>query len=172
MGNKSFKAAMEVEESAKEVFESINNVRGWWSENIEGRTDKANSEFTYRDKYMTAKMKISHFTPQKIVWDVVESHNVFFRNHSEWDNTQIVFEITERPGKTEIKFTHAGLVPEIECYPVCSNSWEFFITDSLKSLIETGKGKDISNDNDSFTTSITVDKSPEEVFKAVNNARG
>jgi hypothetical protein len=162
-----------VDQTPEEVFNAINNVRGWWSQNIEGRTDKLNSDFIYRDKYLTAKMKITHFSTEKIVWDVIETQNEFFKDNNEWDGTKIVFEITPKTGnKTELKFTHVGLVPEFECFTVCSNSWEFFITSSLKSLIETGKGKDISKDENSYSTAIMVDQSPEEVFKAVNNVRG
>ena len=168
-----FTTTISVDQTPEEVFKAINNVGGWWSENIEGRTDKPNSDFIYRDKYLTAKMKITDFSRQKIVWDVIETHNEFFKNKNEWDGTKIVFEITPKTGnKTELKFTHLGLVPQSECFPVCANSWDFFITTSLKSLIETGKGKDISTDENSYTTAIMVDQSPGEVFKAVNNVRG
>jgi hypothetical protein len=117
-------------------------------------------------------MKITHFTPQKIVWKVLESHDEFFKDKSEWGGTEMVFEITEKSGKAEIKFTHLGLVPQFECYTVCSNFWDFFITTSLKSLIETGKGKERSNEDSSFTTSIMIDESPKKVFEAINNVRG
>jgi hypothetical protein len=167
-----FTTSILVDQSPEEVFNAINNVRGWWSQNIEGRTDKLNSDFIYRDKYLTAKMKITEFSIHKIVWDVIETHNEFFKNNNEWDGTKIVFDITSKGNKTELKFTHVGLVPQFECFSVCSNSWEFFITTSLKSLIETGKGKDISKDENSYTTAITVDQSPEEVFNAINNVRG
>ena len=164
-----FTTTVTVDATPQKAFNGINNVRGWWSENIEGRTDKLNSEFVYRDKYLTAKMKITHFTTEKIIWDVVETNNEFFKDKNEWDGTSIVFEISEKAGKTDIKFTHVGLVPQFECFTVCSNSWEFFITTSLKNLIETGKGKDISKDENSYTTSILVDKSPKEAFDAINN---
>src|SRR5690606_7607223 len=39
---------------------------------------------------------------------------------------------------------------QFACFSVCSDSWEFFTTTSLKSLIERGKGKDISKDEDSY----------------------
>jgi hypothetical protein len=32
------------------------------------------------------------------------------------------FEIAEKGGKTEIMVTHHGLVPEFECYDICSNA--------------------------------------------------
>jgi uncharacterized protein YndB with AHSA1/START domain len=173
MNNQSFTTTLMVDQAPKEVFNAITNVRGWWSEGIEGSTDQLNNEFAHRDRYLYVKMMITHLTSEKVVWDIVESHNnMFLDNIHEWDDTRIVFEITEKAGKTEIRFTHVGLAPEFECYTVCSNSWDFFISTSLKNLIENGKGDPISKEYASFTTSITVDKSPEEVFKAVNNVRG
>ncbi|WP_300671989.1 SRPBCC family protein [Soonwooa sp.] len=172
--DENFTATIIVEQSPEIVFSAINNVRGWWSKNIDGSTEQLNSEFVYRDKYLTAKIRITQITPQKIAWKVLESHNTFFgdKYEKEWDGTQMIFEITEKGGKTEITFTHLGLIPQFECFNVCSNSWNFFITESLKSLIETGKGNDISKDENSYTTSILVNNSPEEVYKAVNNVRG
>ena len=34
-----------------------------------------------------------------------------------------------------------GLVPEYECFNVCSNAWGFYVKTSLRSLITTGKGR-------------------------------
>ena len=53
----------------------------------------------------------------------------------------IVFEITRKDDKTELRFTHIGLVPSIECYDNCSGAWRFYVNDSLRSLIATGKGE-------------------------------
>jgi hypothetical protein len=39
-------------------------------------------------------------------------------------------------------------------------------------LLSMSLGKDISKDENSYTTAIMVDQSPGEVFKAVNNVRG
>lgn len=174
MNNQNFTTTIEVEQSPELVFKAINNVRGWWSKNIEGNTDKLNSEFIYRDRYLTARMKITQFTSHKIVWDVMETNNKFFKEEfkDEWDGTKIIFEIGQKTnGKTGIKFIHFGLVPHFECFSICSNSWDYFITTSLKSLIETGKGKDISKDENSYTTSFIVENSPEKVFNAINDPR-
>lgn len=173
MKNQDFTTTILVDQTSQKAFDAINDVRSWWSENIEGSTDKLNSVFIYRDKYLTAKIKITHFTKQKISWEIMSSHNEFFKNQNEWDGTKIIFGIIEKAeNKTEITFTHAGLVPQIECFTVCSSSWNFFINTSLKNLIETGKGNGISHDINSYTSSFTVAQSPEEVYVAINNVRG
>ena len=56
------------------------------------------------------------------------------------EDTEIHFEITPRDGKTEVRFTHVGLVPECECFEVCANSWDFYLYTSLRALIRTGRG--------------------------------
>jgi hypothetical protein len=55
-------------------------------------------------------------------------------------STDIVFEIAKKDGETELRFTHVGLVPAIECYGKCAGAWGFCINESLRSLITTGKG--------------------------------
>lgn len=131
-----------VDNSESEVFDAINNVRGWWQGEITGNTDQLNSEFTYQMKDIHfSKQQIVEFVPnKKIVWLVTDSKLNFTKNASEWTGTKIVFEITEVNNKTQIRFSHLGLVPEIECFNNCSNAWSQLIGESLFSLITTGKG--------------------------------
>ena len=58
-----------------------------------------------------------------------------------FESSDIVFDITRRGDRTELRFTHVGLVPAAECYGDCSDAWSFYINDSLHSLITTGTGK-------------------------------
>lgn len=56
------------------------------------------------------------------------------------EDTEIHFEITARDDQTEVRFTHVGLVPQSECFDLCSNLWAFHLHTSLRTLIRTGRG--------------------------------
>jgi hypothetical protein len=143
MNNQNFSATISVNKTAQEAFDAINNVRGWWSENIRGGTDKLGDEFTYRYKDVHyCKIKIAELIPgKKVVWHVLDNRFNFTKDESEWKGTDVIFEISKKDNETEIRFTHRGLVPEYECFDVCSNAWGSYINGSLRSLMTTGKGR-------------------------------
>ncbi len=86
-------------------------------------------------------MKLIEVIPhKKVVWLVVDNYFNFTEDKSEWKGTKIIFEISKKGEKSEIRFTHLGLVPEYECFDVCSNAWGSYINGSLRSLITTGTG--------------------------------
>jgi hypothetical protein len=142
MTAKDYTASFTVDQSPEEVFNAINNVRGWWSGEIDGRTDKLGAQFTYRyEDVHRSTQRITQLVPgNKVVWHVLDAKINFAKDKSEWNGTDIVFEIARKGNKTELRFTHFGLVPAIECYGKCSGAWSFYIKDSLRSLITTGKG--------------------------------
>jgi hypothetical protein len=143
MKPKSLTISFAVEQSPEEVFDAINNVRGWWSGEIDGSTDKLGEEFTYRYKDIhRSTQKITEFVPgKKVVWHVSDAQLNFVKDKTEWNGTEVVFDITRKGEKTEVRFTHVGLVPTFECYGGCSGAWGFYINDSLRNLITKGKGQ-------------------------------
>jgi hypothetical protein len=143
MKQQNFTASITADQTSEEVFKAINNVRGWWSGEIEGNTDNLGGEFTYRYKDMhRSKQKIKEFIPGKrIVWHVTDAELGFVKNKTEWKGTDIIFEIARKGGKTELRFTHAGLVPAFECYGGCSGAWGALVETNLRKLITTGKNQ-------------------------------
>ena len=149
MTNQNFTTTFSVDQTPEEVFKAINHVRGWWSEEIEGGTDKLGDEFTYHYKDVHhCKMKITEVIPgKKVVWRVLDNYFNFTKDKSEWKDTEISFEISRKGNKTEVRFAHLGLVPEYERFDVCSNAWSSYINGSLRSLITTGEGKSNLKEN-------------------------
>ncbi len=138
-----FTTTLLVDQTPHEVFNAVNNVRGWWSKEIEGNTNTLNDEFTYHyEDVHQCRIKLIEVLPnEKIVWRVMNNYFKFTKDQSEWTGTKICFEISKKGNKTQLCFTHLGLVPQYECYEICKDAWSNYIHDSLYSLITTGKGQ-------------------------------
>lgn len=146
MSRPDYTTTITVDATADEAYAAITNVRGWWSEDIEGPTDELGAEFTFRGADVHySRITVTELVPgQRVAWLVLDNRMTFVEDQSEWTGNRITFEISETPestGGTQVRFTQAGLVPDYECYDVCSNAWAFFINDSLRSLITTGEGR-------------------------------
>ncbi|CAN5411386.1 hypothetical protein BH10BAC2_BH10BAC2_42110 [soil metagenome] len=184
MTTSDFTTTIIVDNSATEVFNAINNVRGWWSEEIEGNTSKLNEQWNYHYQDVhRCTIKIIELIPnRKVVWEVINNHFSFIKDKNEWQGNKIIFDISEKENKTQLEFTQEGLVSEYECYDICQNAWNTYIQKSLYSLITTGKGQPNGKDKpqtddekkltSNFTTTFFVNQTPAEVFNAVNNVRG
>src|SRR5882762_4963076 len=159
MSTVDFTTTILVDQTPAAAFNAINNVRGWWSEEIEGSTGKLNDEFTYHfeDIHRCQIKLIESIAGKKIVWLVMDNYfkpgifddasnhlrgnDKLTKGQTEWTDTKISFEISEKDNKTQIRFTHLGLVPEYECFDICSNAWSQYVNESLFNLITTGKGQ-------------------------------
>lgn len=143
MDDRSFTTAFSVDQTPQQAFAAVNNVRGWWSEDIKGRTEKAGDIFNYRFRDVhRCTIKVKESAPaERVVWHVLDNWFSFTTDETEWKGTTVVFEIAKKGGKTEVRVTHEGLTPEYECYDACSAGWTTYINGSLKALIETGRGQ-------------------------------
>src|ERR1700735_1134408 len=169
MKKQDFTTVITVNETPKQAFDAILKVREWWAGEISGQTDGLGEEFTYRYKdFHYSKQKLVDLVPdKKIVWLVTESSINFVKDKNEWLDTKLIFDISQKEGKTQVRFTHEGLTPQGECFDACSNAWTGIITDNLRRYIAARQdgGQD-------FNTILRVDQTPEEVFAAINNVRG
>lgn len=153
-GNKNdLSKTITVSRSPQEAFEAITNVRGWWSQAVEGVTDELGAEFDYHFKDVhRCRVRITELVPgQKVAWLILDNHFNFVSDQGEeWKGTQVVFDISPKDGGAEVRFTHVGLLPEHECYDVCANAWVGYIDGSLRDLINTGVGQPNPREDDSL----------------------
>ena len=142
MTNKSYTTTLEVTQSPQAVFNAINDVTKWWSNDFEGNSSRLNDSFIINHPNQHySKQKLAELIPEKkIVWLVTESKlNWIKGNKDEWTNTKMIFDITTTENKTVLHFTHEGLVPEKECYARCSQGWNMVIKQWLFNFIADGK---------------------------------
>jgi hypothetical protein len=188
-----FTTSILVDQSPEEAFKAIGNFRGWWSEDIEGETDKLGDEFFYHYKDIhLCKLKLIEQTPHaRLVYQVLDNEFSFTEDKSEWINTELVFDLKHEGKQTKITFTHKGLVPKYECFKVCEEAWTNYITNSLRLLIATGKGAPNPKEGEgynaelaekwklntmdankkSFARSFLISQAAHEIFVAITNVR-
>ena len=147
-----YSTSLTVQQSADEVYAAILNVGGWWTGEIEGRADEVGVEFAYRHlpQHYSLQRVVELEPGRRVAWQVVDSKLAFVSEPSEWTGSQIVFDIAPaaagsapehlRAGSTELRFTHIGLVLDVECFGACSTAWRHYVNGSLHSLITTGEG--------------------------------
>ncbi|MBB3733633.1 SRPBCC family protein [Nonomuraea dietziae] len=147
--DQNFTTTFSVDRTPQEAFQAITDVRGWWSQEVEGVTDQVGGEFDYHYKDVhRCRVRVTELVPgRKVAWRVLENYFDFIDDQAEWKDTEVVFEISEKEGGAEIHFTHVGLVPQYECYDVCTNAWGGYIGGSLRNLINTGTGQPNPKEN-------------------------
>jgi len=140
-----YTAAFTVDASPGHVSAAVRDIRGWWSETIEGDTTALGDVFTYEvpGVHRCTMTLTELIQDERVVWHVSDSWLGFVDGDAaEWDDTAMVFDIEETETGTRVRFTHVGLAPQVECFDMCSSAWGTYIA-SLRSLIATGVGSPI-----------------------------
>lgn len=131
--------SVEINSPAKAVFDAVSTaegLRGWWCKNTTG-SDAEGGELKLRfGGGHSARISPAKATsPNQVGWNVLEH-----RPMREWDGTYFLFSVKENGrGRTTLRFLHAGLGPDCDCYAACSGAWDYLMG-SVKDLLEKGKG--------------------------------
>lgn len=137
MENRNYRKTILVNASPEEAVKKISEVI-WWKKDFKGTAMKLNDQFTVPFGELNGESSyvdfvINELSPnKKVIWKVSDCNLPWFENKKEWNNTEVVFELSKQNGKTRIDFTHIGLVPEVECYTACEAGWNGHLNDLEK----------------------------------------
>ena len=136
-----YQASITAPVSPREAFEKINRLPAWWGKDFTGRTEKLDDVFTIRfgETWVTFKV-VDSILDEKMEWEIIDCHLPWLADQTEWKNTNLIWKLSAKAEATQIDFTHVGLIPEVECYDVCVNGWDFYIKESLFKLLSGGQG--------------------------------
>ncbi len=82
MKEQDYTVSITVNATAQEAFNSINSVSKWWTENLEGSSQKLNDEFTVRfgDVHYSKQNLVEVVPDKKVVWLVTDSKLNFLKD--------------------------------------------------------------------------------------------
>ena len=125
----------------EQVLEAVLDVRAWWSGDITGPTRHVGDEFEYRYQDVHfSRLRVTEASAARVAWRVLATRLSFTQDQTEWEGTDIVFDIAEAGDSTRLTFTHDGLVPAFECYDACSQGWTMYAAGSLVRWVDSGVG--------------------------------
>ncbi|HUQ08206.1 MAG TPA: SRPBCC domain-containing protein [Kofleriaceae bacterium] len=141
MNDHDYTVEIVIDATPEAAFRAINHVRGWWSGEVAGETDRLGAEFSYRVPGIhDSKQRITKLVPGATVeWLVIESDLAHAQPRTEWTGTRIRFDLEPAGSRTRLRFTHMGLRSELACYDSCSGAWALLLRGNLRRLVESGE---------------------------------
>lgn len=135
-----------IRSSAEKVYAALATREGlanWWTTNTEGESQVGGViQFRFRADGRDIggfDMRVLELLPgTHVLWQVIDGP-------AEWIGTQIGFELKQDAEYCIVLFKHEGWKEPVEFMHHCSTKWATFLL-SLKSLLETGKGRPSPDD--------------------------
>lgn len=144
MPGSSFSAALQVDRPPEAVYDAIIDPRKWWSENVMGDAGQVGAEFEFDSPghHLWKFRVVEAVRPTTVRWQVTDDSSTdFVADPTEWNGTEVRFEIASHGNGTRLLFTHHGLIPDFECFEACSLGWTGYIQQSLRDLVTSGTGQ-------------------------------
>ena len=127
--------------SASDAYDKIARVSEWWARDFNGSARNVGDVFTVRFGETFVDFKIKEAVPgSKVVWHVTNSFLPWLKDKTEWNGTNVVFDISAGLSGTTVTTTHKGLTPEVECFETCEQGWNHHVGQSLKQYLTVGHG--------------------------------
>lgn len=124
-----------------QVFYALTKeMSNWWtpmSSKVDKVGDKATAKF---EDGTTWSFEVISLEENKLVeFRCYEANHIHPATtpdmRTEWQNTILRFEISNKGKDTSIHFTHIGLTPEINCYEICNSGWNHFFGSAFKNYL-------------------------------------
>ena len=141
--NPSYAATIEVTAGPDVCFEAITKqMHLWWTETTEGEINEVGDRvkaifppgFGFWEFEATALE-----AAERIELTCIDAEHRVAGQPSEidkeWLGTRIVWTFENGNGKSRVTLTHHGLTPELNCWDICQDGWDFFFTESLKNFL-------------------------------------
>lgn len=142
MENTHYNCTFSVPQSAAQVLQSVCDVKKWWTEHVEGETEKTGDTFTIRFGETWVNFRVTKIEPGKgVEWLVTDCNLHWLEDKKEWNDTRMQFDLSENGDGTTMSVTHLGLTPQLACYDNCKKGWDFYAGESLPKLITENTGK-------------------------------
>jgi Activator of Hsp90 ATPase homolog 1-like protein len=123
---------------AYKALTTLEGLSGWWTNDTRGDT-KPGGTIQFRFGAGGIDMKVLELDPaRRVEWLVVDGPQ-------EWIGTKVSFDLRQEGDWTIVLFKQRGWKEPIEFMHHCSTKWGVFLL-SLKSLLETGKGRAAPNE--------------------------
>lgn len=115
----------------------------WWTQTTEGSLvkvgDKVTARFPPSFGHWTFEAKVFD-RPNRIEMVCIDAHHKVEGQpeeiDQEWLGTKIIWDISAAGDKTEIRMTHDGLTPTLNCWDICLDGWNHFFKSSLKAFLD------------------------------------
>lgn len=132
---------VEIETSPEEVFEALTEplkLSEWWTAATVANENSSIVEFSFGEDHVVP-MEVKQTVPAKrLVWQCLDGP---------WaDKGEFVFELEAIERGTNLRFTHQGWPDVDDFFRHCNSKWGFFLTVSLKGMLEGGTGQPSPND--------------------------
>ena len=121
------------------LFTSAAGVSRWWGP-TEGDGTVGGTLAISFGEYGVNTMRVLEAGPTRVVWETIAPEKgPGTAVQQEWLGTTIEFDTVAAGSGTELRFRHAGLTPQLECWDDCLAGWTHFMA-SIQTCAETGTG--------------------------------
>ncbi len=127
---------VEIEATPEVVFTALSDplkLSEWWTQAQLSDANSSVIEFTFGEGHIVPMKVEEQVSGELVAWQCLDGP---------WaDKGQFVFELEAIERGTNLRFTHEDWHEIDDFYRHCNSKWGFFLTVSLKGLLETGIGQ-------------------------------